>query len=147
MGRGAASRGPARTSQRTFRLAEGTIRQLDERARELSESRNALAQRLLDEALRLERHPLIYFREGGAGLRRPALTGTRLYVWQILDTVRASESVEEAATFLGLNERQARAAIAYYADYQDEVDAYAEEEREFARREHERWERTQQVLG
>ena len=135
------------TAQRTFRLAHDTVRLLDERAGELGESRNGLAQRLLDEGLRLERHPLVYFREGASGLRRPGLVGTRLYVWQVVDTLRASEDVADAASYLGLPEAQVRAAAAYYADFGDEVDADAIQEQEFAEREHERWERVRQVLG
>ena len=88
--------------QRSFRLSRRTMRLLDDRARELSESRNSLAERLLDEGLHTERHPLIVFRTGGSGRRRPALIGTRLYVWQIVDTVRENgNSVPEAADYLG----------------------------------------------
>lgn len=121
---------------------------LGERADELTETRNGLAQRLLDEGLRTDRHPLIHFREGGGGVRRPALAGTRLDVWQVLSTVRASGgSAATAAEYLGILERQVRAAVDYYADFGDEVDAYAAEERELERRERERFERAQRVLG
>lgn len=124
------------------------MRLLDDRARELSESRNSLVERLLDEGLHTERHPLIVFRTGGSGRRRPALIGTRLYVWQIVDTVRESgNSVREAADYLGLPAHHVRAAIDYYADFKDEVDAHRAEEIEFERRERERWERSQRVLG
>jgi uncharacterized protein (DUF433 family) len=121
---------------------------LDERASERSESRNSLVERLLDEGLRTDRHPLIHFREGGSGLRRPALAGTRLYVWQVIETLRQSgNSVPDAAEYLSLPERDIRAAVDYYADFTDEVDAYRDEERAFERRERERWERSQRVLG
>ena len=121
---------------------------LDDRAHELSETRNSLAERILDEGLRTDRHPLIVFRTGGSGLRRPALIGSRLYVWQIVDTVRDNaNSVPAAADYLGLPEHYVRAAIDYYADFKDEVDAYREEVREFEQRERERWERSQRVLG
>jgi uncharacterized protein (DUF433 family) len=134
--------------QRSFRFSERTMRLLDQRARELSESRNSLAERLLDEGLHTERHPLIVFRTGGSGRRRPALVGTRLYVWQVVETVLASgSSVPEAAEYLGLPEHHVMAAIDYYADFKDEVDEYLAEEREFERRERERWERSQRVLG
>jgi uncharacterized protein (DUF433 family) len=121
---------------------------LDRRADELSESRNSVAERLLDEGLHRERHPLIVFRTSGAGLRRPALVGTRLYVWQVVDTVRGSgNSLSEAAEYLGLAERSVQAAVDYYADFKDEIDRYSAEELEFEQRERERWERTQRVLG
>jgi uncharacterized protein (DUF433 family) len=134
--------------QRSFRLAADTLRLLDERADERSESRNSLAQRLLEEGLHTDRHPLVHFREGGAGQRAPALVGTRLYVWQVLGTLRASEgSVAEAAAYLGLSERQVQAAVDYYADFAAEVDAQEEREREFERRELERLRRARRVLG
>ncbi len=121
---------------------------LDDRARELAQSRNSLAERLLDEGLRTDRHPLVFFREGGSGLRRPALVGTRLYVWQVVDTVRDNDnSVAAAADYLALPENHVRAAVDYYADFTDEVDQYRAEQREVERRERERWERSRRVLG
>jgi uncharacterized protein (DUF433 family) len=138
----------AASVQRSFRFAAGTMRLLDERAEELSESRNGLAQRLLEEGLHTDRHPGIYFRAGGSGRRSPALVGTRLYVWQVLGTLRASGgSVAEAAAYLGLSERQVQGAVDYYADFAAEVDAQQERELEFERRERERFERAQRVLG
>src|SRR6266545_6468437 len=126
---------PRASVQRSFRLSSRTMKLLDDRARELSESRNSLAERLLDAGLRTERHPLIVFREGGAGLRRPALAGARLYVWQVVDTVRESgNSVASAADYLGLPEHHVRAAIDYYADFTEEVDQHRAEQREFERR-------------
>lgn len=120
---------------------------LDQRARELSESRNALAERMLAEALRTERHPLITFRTGGSGLRRPGLAGSRIYVWQLLSMLRAGDSVAEVADALSLPESHVQAAVDYYADFKDEVDAFEAEELEYADREYERWLRAQRVLG
>lgn len=134
--------------QRSFRLSSRTMELLDDRARELAESRNSLAERLLHEGLRTEHHPLIVFREGASGLRRPALVGTRLYVWQVVDTVRESaNSFAAAAEYLGLPEHHVRAAVDFYADFTDEVDGYRQEQRTFDERERERWERAQRVLG
>jgi uncharacterized protein (DUF433 family) len=134
--------------QRSFRFSADTLRLLDERADELLESRNGLAQRLLEEGLHTDRHPLVYFRAGGSGQRAPALVGTRLYVWQVLATLRASDgSVAEAASYLGLSAAQVQAAVDYYADFAAEVDAQQEREREFERRERARFERAQRVLG
>ena len=89
----------------------------------------------MDVGPRTDRHPRIHFPRGMSGARRPALVGTRLYVWQIVDTVRASAaSVPDAADYLQLPESHVRAAIDYYADYADEVDAYRIEEQDFERR-------------
>lgn len=114
---------------------------LDDRASEVSESRNRLVERILDEGLHCDRHPLIVFRAGGSSLRRPALMGSRLYVWQIVDTVRDNgSSVAAAAEYLALPEHHVQAAIDYYADFKDEVDGYRAEVRDLERRERERWE-------
>jgi uncharacterized protein (DUF433 family) len=141
------SRTPA-TVQRSFRLSSRTLELLGERAGETSESRNALAERLLDEGLRIDRHPLIRFRTGGSGLRRPALVGTRVDIWQVIDTVRGEDgNVADAAEYLGLTEAMVRAAVDYYADFAEEIDAYRAEELAFAERERERSERARRVLG
>ena len=107
--------------QRSFRLSARTVELLDAEAETAGESRNALADRLLGEALRMERHPLIRFHQGAAGRRRPLVTGTRLYVHQVIGTLHAGEGdVDEAAAYLGLTARQVRAALDYYADFRDD---------------------------
>jgi hypothetical protein len=112
------------------------------------ESRNALADRLLGEAIRLERHPLIRFQRGPAGRRQPLLVGTRLYVHQVMSTVRASQGrVDEAAAHLGVAPRLARAAVEYYAEFADEVDSDARVAEQIERDERARWERQQRALA
>jgi uncharacterized protein (DUF433 family) len=134
--------------QRSFRLSSRTLDLLGERAAETSESRNALAERLLDEGLRIDRHPLIRFRTGGSGLRRPGLVGTRLDIWQVIDTLRDHDGeVAAAADYLGLSDAMVRAALDYYADFAEEIDAYRAQELAFAERERKRSERARQVLG
>ena len=134
--------------QRSFRLSPRTLELLDQRAGELRESRNALVERLLNEGLRTERHPLITYREGAGGVRRPALVGTRLYLWQVVETVRESgNSIADAAEYLDLPEHHVRAAVDYYADFTEEVDRDRDEERDFEARERDRWERAQRVLA
>jgi len=142
------SRMDRQTRQRSFRLSVNTLDLLEQRARERRQTGNRLAERLIDEGLRTLDHPLIQFRQGASGERRPALAGSRLYVWQVVDTVRASDgSVAAAAEYLGLSRARVQACVSYYADFRDEVDAYAEEERELARREQDRSRREQEVTG
>src|SRR5680860_705875 len=90
-----------RTRQRSFRLSEATLRELGLRARERGESANSLARRLLEEGLRTERHPLVYFREGPAG-RRPAILGTRLDVWQVVEYLDANDYDVTAVSYTHL---------------------------------------------
>ena len=132
---------------RSFRLPDTLLASLQGRARERGESANALAERYLEEGLRRDDHPLIAFREGAAG-RRAALIGTRLDVAQVIDTLRESDnSVELAADYLGIPEQQVRAAVRYYADFQDEVDEWRERGRAIAEREEDAWRREQAILA
>lgn len=136
------------TSQRSFRLRPSTLELLDEHARDAGLSANALAQRLLDEALRVERHPLIGFRQGGGGGRFPALVGHRLGVWDVMGTVWAEGGdVAAAARYLQLPERDIRGCVDYYADFKDEVDAYGAEQEAFAERVRHQLQRRQAVVG
>ena len=134
--------------QRSFRLSKRTVELLDAAAASGRESRNALADRLLGEAVRLERHPLIRFHEGAVGRRQPLVVGSRLYVHQVMATVRASDGdVDEAAAYLAIPVRFVRAAVDYYADFADEVDEDADVAARVERDERARWERQQRALA
>lgn len=122
------------TRQRSFRLPETTLQELGTRAQERHESANSLARRLIEEGLRTERHPLIWFREEAAG-RRPAILGTRLDVWQVIEYLAANDQdVDEVAQILDIPAHWVRAAADYHAEYGTDVDAWATEESAFARR-------------
>ena len=133
--------------QRSFRLSRRTIELLDAAAAAGRETRNALVDRLLGEALRLERHPLIRFHEGASGRRQPLVVGTRLHVHQVIATVRASDrDIDEAATYLAVAPRLVRAAVEYYAEFSDEVDDDAAGASRIESDERARWERQQRAL-
>ena len=133
--------------QRSFRLAPRTLELLEALAAATGESRNALADRLLGEAVRVHDHPLIRFHQGAAGRRQPLLVGTRLYVYQIVSTLRASGGeVEAAAEYPGLTPRQVRAALDYYTDFRSEEDADAEAAERVGQAERARWERQQRAF-
>jgi uncharacterized protein (DUF433 family) len=130
-----------------FRFDRTTVRRLKQRAQETHAAQTALAERYIEEGLRHDEHPLIYFRDGEAG-RRPALLGTRLDVAEVLTTIRQNEnSVEQAADYLEIPVEHVDACLRYYADYRDEIDAWIERSREAAQRERERWERRRQALA
>ncbi len=115
---------PTPSIQLSFRLSRDVAERLDTAARATGESRNALAERLLDEALRIERHPMIRFMTGGAGRREPTLAGTRLRMRDVVLIVRENgNDVAAAADYLGLPQGLLDAGLAYYADFTDEVDA------------------------
>ena len=80
--------------------------------------------------MRDDDHPRIAFRDGAAG-GRPVLAGTRLCVWQVVDTIAAAQTTGEAAMretakYLGVAYGHVCACVAYYADYTSEVDEWRE---------------------
>jgi hypothetical protein len=63
-------------------------------------------------------------------------------------TVKASNgSVDDTASYLGLPARLIRAALDYYGEFSDEVDADSEVARRAEDDERGRWERRQRALG
>lgn len=129
-----------------FRFDPITVRRLKRRAEEVNAAQTALAERYIEEGMRREEHPLIFFREGAAG-RRPALLGTRLDVADVIETVHHNEgSVEQAAEYLEIPREQVDACVGYYADYRDEIDAWLQRARAAAQRRREHAERRRQAL-
>jgi len=141
------SDGPA-SVQRSFRLSQATSQLLDRTTESTGETRNAAADRLLGEALRTERHPLIRFRSGAAGRREPHVVGTRLLVRQVVATVKDHDgSIDEAASYLGVAPRIVRAAVSFYADFAAEIDADSSWAHRLEADERARWEREQNALA
>ena len=134
--------------QRSFRLSASTSRLLDHRVGESGESRNAMVDRLLNESLRIEKHPFVRFITGASGKREAHIVGTRWKVRQIIVSLKG-EKGQIAAVVKGfdLTEPQVRAAVSYYADFTDEIDADIERDSVDAEQQRVRWEREQSVIG
>jgi uncharacterized protein (DUF433 family) len=138
-----------RTGHRQFsvRVAAPTFEELERRAHERGIPRNALTERYIAEGVKMDEHPEIAFREGALG-RRAILTGTRLDVWQVIETVRQSgNSVQDAAEYLGVAASRVQAAVNYYAVHRDEVDEIAERERAVSERAEATWRGGQELLA
>jgi uncharacterized protein (DUF433 family) len=131
----------------SFRFDPITVQRLKDHAAESSAGQTALAERYIDEGIRQDENPLIYFREGAAG-RRPALLGSRLDVAEAITTIRQNNgSIEEAADYLEIPVEQLEAAARYYGEYKDEVDELIERSARASERERERWSRGHQALA
>ena len=114
------------TDHYTLRLPSGTRERLIERARRSGLAERALAQRYVEEGLRHDVHPLIQFIDGPSG-RRASLVGRGLDVWEVIATIRDNAgSVAEAADYLRIPRGLVEAAVAYYGEYGDEVEAEIE---------------------
>jgi len=89
-------------------------------------STSALAQRLVDEGLRMADHPGILFKDGPTGRRAALAYGPD--VWEIIKVLREVDergptAIAAAADILALDVSRITLVVAYYSDYRDEVDA------------------------
>lgn len=131
----------------SLRVAEVAVVELERAAERRGLSRNELAERYLIEGVVQDEFPQIGFRDGALG-RRATLLGTRLDVWQVLETVRNhANSVEQAAEYLDLPIERVRAAVRYAAAHQDEVEETAAREIAAAARAEELWRAEQEFLA
>lgn len=108
-----------------------------------------LAERLIEEGLRMADHPQVIFRDGPAG-RRPVLLAGPEVADVIGMLVGGDVPVDErrgrAADLLDLPVAAVDAALDYYADFTDEVDADLEARRTLADELEDRWRRGQALL-
>jgi uncharacterized protein (DUF433 family) len=119
----------------SFRFPQALVQRLDRRAGNLGVTRTTLAERFLEEGLRLVEHPGIVFRDGASGERRAAISGTRLDVWMVVEIIRANGGIEGASDYLDVPAHRIEAAARYYAAYPDEIDEEIRQNDEYAERE------------
>ncbi len=110
---------------------------------------SGLAQRLVDEGLRMAEHPGVVFRDGPAG-RRPALV-IGPDVWELVVFLaeideRGADAVAAAAKTFAVPPAAVNAGIGYYAAFPAEIDAWIAESRAASERAEQEWERRQALL-
>jgi uncharacterized protein (DUF433 family) len=124
-----------------------TLELLERRARARGEPKTQLAERYLREGVRMDEHPGIRFVDGALG-RRPAVLGTGLDVWEVIETVHDNGgSIDQAAAYLELDPRLVRVAVGYYGSNREEIDAWIERVRDIADEEEGRWRRAHEALA
>jgi uncharacterized protein (DUF433 family) len=127
------------TSPLSVRLSDATIARLGRHARRVHLAPRTLAQRYVEEGLRMDEHPLIRFAEGPAG-RRARLMGTGKDVWEVIATVRDNGGdIAEAARYLEIPVGLVQAAVTYYGAYTDEIDQWIEVNAQEAAEAHAAW--------
>ena len=114
-------------SSQAIRIESETLRELRKRSAQSGEPIVRLAQRYIDEGMRLDRHPGIVFRDGPAGRRAVVAGGPD--VWEVIAAAQsASERGEELIAALaqrvGVPAEKIRIAIRYYAEHPAEVDSF-----------------------
>lgn len=112
----------------SIRLPEQTIGRLADRADRSNMPSRTLAQRYVEEGLRMDEHPLVRFADGLAGRRARLVGGPD--VWEVIAVARDNGGdVDETAAYLELSLGLVQAAAAYYAAYPQEVDERLERNR------------------
>ncbi len=112
------------TPTKTIRLRPRLRAEIERIARRTRGSFSEVAQTLLDEALRMQACPGIYFADEPAG-RVAKVAGTGLGVWEV---IRIYNSVKGNETKLKkwmphVSSAQLKAALLYYAKFPQEVEA------------------------
>jgi hypothetical protein len=114
------------TQPLSVRLSDVTLARLGSRARRVHLPPRTLAQRYVEEGLRMDEHPLIRFADGPSG-RRARIVGRGLDVWEVIAVVRDNDGdVAEAARYLEIPFGLVQAAVAYYGAYKAEIDEWIE---------------------
>ena len=111
-------------SSQPIRIEADTLAALRERSERTGEPITRLAQRYIDEGMRLERHPGIVFRDGPAGRRAVVAGGPD--VWEIVVAARGAPErgdagIDALAERLGVPSERIRVGVRYYAEHPDEV--------------------------
>jgi len=114
-------------SSQPIRIGKETLQTLRDRSRGSGEPMARLAERYIEEGLRADRHPGVFFREGPAGRRAVVVGGPD--VWEIVSALRGAPEKGEAlasalAERLGIGESKIRVAIRYYGEYPEEIDSW-----------------------
>lgn len=133
-----------------IRIGSDTLRALRERSAQTGEPIVRLAQRYIDEGMRLDRHPGVGFRDGPAGRRAVIVGGPD--VWEVISAAhdapeRGDKLVAALAERLGLAKEKIRIAIRYYAEYPDAIDRFIEMVDQEARELEETLAREHRLLG
>lgn len=117
----------------SLRLSEATLGRLKKHAARVRTPPRTLAQRYVEEGLRMDEHPLVRFADGPGG-RRARLAATGSDVWEVIATVDDNGGdVVATADHLSMPLGLVQAAVVYYGAFPDEIDEWIERnEREVA---------------
>ncbi len=115
-----------RTKSFSARFSAEVVELLDARSERLGQSKARVAERLIEEGLRVEEHPGIVFRSGPTGRRAGIAGGPD--VWEIARDLKgvtaegAMDPLEAVGRLSGLDRAVVELAASYYAAYPDDVD-------------------------
>ncbi|HEX6500559.1 MAG TPA: hypothetical protein VF054_16220 [Micromonosporaceae bacterium] len=119
-------------------------------ATETGANTSALAQRLIDEGLRMAEHPGIVFKDGPSGRRAALAYGPD--VWEVVKFLREIDergpaALAAAAEVFTIDVNRVTTAVSYYGDYSDEIDAEIDAADEASLRAERAWRVQQQLIA
>lgn len=126
------------------RFSASVIDRLEKYSASVAQSRARVAERLIDEGLRMEEFPGIVFRAGPTGRRAGLVGGPD--VWEVVRDVRgaaaegADDPIATVSAVTGLDRGKVELAVRYYSAYPEEIDDRIRSSAEAA-------ERVQRALG
>jgi len=115
-----------RTKSFSARFSAEVVDMLGARSERLGESKARVAERLIEEGLRIEAFPGIVFRSGPTGRRAGIAGGPD--VWEIARDLKgvagegAADPIEAVARVSGLDRGMVELGASYYAAYPDDID-------------------------
>lgn len=111
------------TVQKSIRIQKTTLNEIARIAMESGKEFSAVANELLDKAVKMQKCPGIIFTEGTTG-RRARIAGTGIEVWEVIATYKGvSEDFNRLRkTYHWLTEQQLMSAIGYCRAYPEEID-------------------------
>ena len=139
------------TTPLSIRFAPSLLARLRQRANAMpGASAAGLAQRLIDEGLRMADHPGVIFKDGPSGRRAALAYGPD--VWEVIKFLREVDergpaAIDAAAEVFAVDVGRVGTAINYYGDYPDEIDAEIAEADEASARAEAAWRIQQQLIA
>lgn len=109
-----------------------------------------IAERYIEEGMRIERHPGIFFRDGPAGRRAVLVGGPD--VWEVIAAVRDSpergeELIAAVSEGMGMEPERVRIAVRYYAEFPREIDEWIDANEREGEEHRRALERERQILA
>jgi hypothetical protein len=113
----------------------------------LGQKHTTLAERYLEEGVAMDEHPAIHFVDGALG-RRPAVLGSGLDVWEIVEVAKDNAgSVADTAAYLEIDPRLVETAPSYYGAHREQLDDWIERVHALNEREERTWRAAQEAIS
>ena len=139
------------TTPLSIRFTPSLLARLRQRANATpGASAAGLAQRLIDEGLRMADHPGVIFKDGPSGRRAALAFGPD--IWEIIKFLREVDergpgAIDAAAEVFAVDTSRISTAISYYGDFVGEIDTEITEADEASTRAEAAWLVQQQLIA